>query len=345
MDNKATTKRMIGAVVLVLVAALLLAALLRSKKQDTPDMAMDNTSETRPILGFPGVGGEEQKPSLVNEDPNAVAQQTQDGSVAGGMDVAGQGASTQGGTTAQSGGGLIPDINLPNMQTATNTTGFDVRPPAGDESRQVVDTDGKVKDGMGNMGGNVAVPSGKAAQTGSTQGGSAAGSQEQQASSGSTQISGGSASSKDKPAEPAPVEKKASKPVLVGEKRVPAAPSAESAAKKAADAKAAADKAAAEKAAAAKSRELAAASGGAGGSFAVQIMASSDKAKADGVAGSLKADGHQVAVSKANVGGKAVYRVQVTGFKNRADASNAQASMKRRYSRNQYVQSSFVTAN
>lgn len=338
MDNKATTKRMIGAVVLVLVAALLLAALLRSKKQETPDMAMDNTSETKPILGFPGVS-DDQKPSLVNEDPNAVAQQNQDGSA------------EQNAATAQS--GMTAEQTQPEEQTVVNTTGFDVRPSTSDEARQVVDTDGKVKEGTGNMGGNEAVPSDKAAQTdeGKTQQATAPA-----ATSSQQTASSGSASNNDKPVEPEPVveKKTTSKPVLVGEKRVPNPPSAESAARKAAAEKAAAEKAAAEKAAAEKSRELATATTATGGAeaaaattggFAVQVMASADKAKADGVAGPLKADGHQVAVNKATVDGKVVYRVQITGFKTRADAANAQSSMKRRYTQNQYVQNSFVTAN
>ncbi len=344
MDNKATTKRMIGAVVLVLVAALLLAALLRSKKQDAPDMAMDTSGETKPILGFPGVGGEDQKPSLVGEGQNT-AQQTEDGAADQAADT------TATGSTGQSVGGLIPDVNLPNM--TSNTTGFEVRPP-NDDTRQIVDTDGKVKDGSGNMGGNVTMPSDKA------QGGTATSDQTAKDAGGATQDSGstqtaaGSASNNDKPAEP---EKKpaTSKPVLVGERRVPAAPSAESAAAKkaaaekaAATAKAEAEKKAAEQAAAAKSRELAAtgsAAAAAADGFSVQVMASSDKAKADAVAAPLKADGHQVSVSKAVVSGKTVYRVQVSGFNTRADASNAQASMKRRYTQNQYVQNSFVTAN
>lgn len=330
MDNKATTKRMIGAVVLVLVAALLLAALLRSKKQEAPNMAMDNASETKPILGFPGVS-DEQKPSLVNENPDAVAQQNQEGSA------------DQNAATAQTGMGA--EQTQPEGQTVVNTTGFDVRPSTGGEARQVVDTDGKVKEDTGNMGGNEAVPSDKTAQTDEGQG------QQVVIPPASSQTS--SASNNDKPAEPEPVvEKKASKPVLVGERRVPNPPSAESAAKKAAAEKAAAEKAAAEKAAAAKSRELAASTSAGSteaaastGGFAVQVMASSDKAKADSVAGPLKADGHQVAVNKASVDGKVFYRVQITGFKTRADAANAQASMKRRYTQNQYVQNSFVTAN
>ncbi len=68
MDNKATTKRMIGAVVLVLVAALLLAWLLKGKNRDgQQDMAMNQTSDTKPILGFPGVGGERETKFIVGK--------------------------------------------------------------------------------------------------------------------------------------------------------------------------------------------------------------------------------------------------------------------------------------
>ncbi|MBJ6609694.1 MAG: SPOR domain-containing protein [Candidatus Thiothrix moscowensis] len=366
MDNKATTKRMIGAVVLVLVAALLLAALLRSKKQDAPDMAMNNTAETKPILGFPGVAGSgEQKPSLINEGVNPALQ---GGAVQQNMAAQGQAG------TAQQGGGLFPDVNLPNMQT--NTTDLSVRPAQG-ESRQIVDTDGKIKDGTGNMGGNAAVPSGSGSQAGT---GQATGGQGQAASgvalAPSSSMGGSSASTHDKPAttDNQPPAKKPANPVLVNEHRVPAPTSAESKAKAEADkvakekaAKEAAAKAAAEKAAADKSRELAAAAGrpgnsstgtgagaggsnsapsaGGAGSFNIQFAAVSDQAKANSIAASLSSDGQKVAVTKATVSGKTIYRVHATGFKTKADASNAQASLKRRYTQNEYVKNSFVTSN
>lgn len=53
MDNKATTKRMIGAVVLVLVAALLLAWLLKGKNRDLQNANLNQPAETKTILGFP----------------------------------------------------------------------------------------------------------------------------------------------------------------------------------------------------------------------------------------------------------------------------------------------------
>lgn len=338
MDNKATTKRMIGAVVLVLVAALLLAWLLKGKNRDGQQLASNQTSEISPIKGFPGVGGEE-KPSLVGEPADGAAQQQGEGA-----DDAQQRAAQDDGK-----GGLIPDINMPD--TAKDTTGFDVRP--GGEKRPVVDTDGKVKTGEGSMGtGDTAAQNGGAAQQQQQQVGSVV--QDKPAGSGSASQSaagGGTASQDDAPAEKKPASS-SSRVVLVNERPVPRATSAESAAaaaKKKAEQEAAAAKAkeqaAADKAAEAKSVALANAAAGGSGGFSIQVVATSSKAKADSVAGPIAADGYQVAVQPANVGGKTVYRVKVTGYPNRAAAAAAQAKMKARYTRNQYVQNSFLTSN
>jgi cell division protein FtsN len=335
---------MIGAVVLVLVAALLLAWLLKGKHREGQDMA-SQTSGSTPIIGFPGVGGE-QKPQLVNE-----ASAPQD---------AGQVAQ---GTQAT---GLIPsvDLKLPEGSVA-NTTGFDLR-PAGGEVRTVVDTDNKVKEGTGNMGtGDAKAVAGTAnpapAQT------EAVAPAAQQAETKSLAIPPvASGSMQDKPAtgkttEAAPVEKRpASRVVVVNEKPVPAAQSVESASsRKAAEAKA--KQAAADKAAAEKSLKLAAekakatgsatstatsSAGGAaaaGNGFAIQVMASTDKAKADALAKSLANDGNKAAVAEAKVDGKVFYRVRISGFQKRDEAVAAQAKLKARYTQNQYVQNSFVT--
>ncbi|SEA65932.1 Cell division protein DedD (protein involved in septation) [Thiothrix caldifontis] len=355
MDNKATTKRMIGAVVLVLVAALLLAWLLKGKNRDgQQDLAMNQSAETKPILGFPGVGGDEQKPTIVGDDPNAAAQQQ-----GAGIDVTQQ----QGTGTAQQAGGttLIPGVDVKLPETAPNTTGFEVRPGTGGEVRDVVDTDGKVKDGTGSMGTGDAkaattqAPAAPAQQAATTP----APATETKASSATA-----SASQKDKPAASAAapeVKKPTSNVVLVNEKPVPRATSeASAAAKKAAEEKAAAikkaaeekaaaiKKAAEEKAAADKSLALAnagAATTAGSGAFSIQVLASSDKAKADATASPLKADGYKVSVSTANVGGKAIYRVNVTGFADRAAAEAAQAKMKSRYKQNSAIQGSFVTSS
>ena len=57
--DKTTTRRMIGAIVLVLVAALVLAYLLKGKNENTPNNAgiQDVTLPSSPILAFPGNDG------------------------------------------------------------------------------------------------------------------------------------------------------------------------------------------------------------------------------------------------------------------------------------------------
>jgi cell division protein FtsN len=345
---------MIGAVVLVLVAALLLAWLLKGKHREGQEMA-NQTADSTPIIGFPGVGGE-QKPQLVNEDPNAAAPQNPAG--------AGQAAQGQ----ATQGTGLIPsvDLKLPEGSVA-NTTGFDLR-PAGGEVRTVVDTDNKVKEGTGNMGtGDAKAPAGTAG--GTTEAATPAPADGAPVTIPATpqaeprHATAPGSAMQDKPvdtkATEAPVEKKpASRVVVVNEKPVPAAASVESASsRKAAEAKAkeTAARQAAEKAAAEKSMKLAAektaaekakASGGAaaaGDGFAIQVMASSDKAKADALARSLATDGNKAVVAETKVDGKVFYRVRISGYKNRDEAVAAQAKLKARYTQNQYVQNSFVT--
>ena len=337
MDNKATTKRMIGAVVLVLVAALLLAWLLKGKNREGQDMAMQQTADTKPILGFPGAVDGTQKPLLVGEDPNAAqtAQQTLDPAAAA---TAATAAVT----------GIIPNVNV-----EPNTTGFDVRPAASGETRPVVDIDGKVKDGTGSLGTGNAAP----AAAGSTESASTTTAATTTKTDTATKAPSTNASVKDTPVE-APAEKKPAtpKPVLVNEKHVPAPVSAESKAKEDAAKKAKAD---AEKAAAAKSLELAKGTGTAaavttpakpaaaatGGAFAVQLLATSDKAKADALAKTFAGEGYKTSVNAVKVDGKTVYRVVAGGYADKVAASAAQAKMKTRYSQNRDVQNSFVTSS
>jgi cell division septation protein DedD len=351
MDNKATTKRMIGAVVLVLVAALLLAFLLKGKNREGQDMA-NQTTETKPILGFPGVGDADQKPMLVGEDPNAAqnaagttASQTADPNAVGA--IASQ--------AVDAAGNLIP-----NVETVPNTTGFDVRPATGGETRQLVDTDGKVKDGTGSLGAGDAKAATGAGTT-ATAGVAAepavaadkAGTVSKADVGKDSASKADSVSNKDKPVETVvETEKKPAaspKPVLVNEKPVPSATS--SASKASADA--AAKKAAAEKAAAAKSLELAKSGADAGtatttttastSGYAIQLVASSDKAKAAAVAATFKAEGYKTTVVAAKVDGKTVYRAVISGYADKAAATAAQAKMKARFTQNSNVQSSFVT--
>ena len=336
MDNKATTKRMIGAVVLVLVAALLLAWLLKGKNRESQEMAVNQTAETKPIIGFPGV--EEQKPGLVNEDPNMAGQSGQNTAQTA-TDAGQQNLNLEGSVNAQV-------VN-------PNGTDLSVRPSA--------------TAGTGSIGaGDVGATTQQTASTSHTSGGAA--STGSVSSSSSVDVS---ASAKDKPKSESKSEAsdtpKKSTAVLVGEHPVPKADSEESvrdkAAREAAAKKLAAEKAAAEKAAAEKSKELAAtnkektvtekvdadktsttaSTGSATTGYAIQLMASADKAKAEVVAKPLMAEGYKVAVAEVKVDGKVIYRVRIGGYATKEEAVAAQAKLKARYTQNPDVQNSFVT--
>lgn len=343
MDNKATTKRMIGAVVLVLVAALLLAWLLKGKNRDLQNANLNQPAETKTILGFPEVSTDANgKPILVPQDNAATTA----------------GATLEGTNPTQP--QAIPVESAPVATTATPAApaaGFAVRPttPAPAESRQVVDTDGQVKNGLGNIGANDTKTPASTSPTTTTD---LTGTETQPLAlpSSETKVATNqvveSASSKDRPAVSkntvsAPEEKRSSpRPVLVGEKPVPK--TSETPAKSmTAIEKAAAEKSLAlakveksEKAPVAAGKETA---NTAGGDYAIQLMASSDKAKAEDVRKAMAAEGYKVSLVEARVDGKAIYRVRVGGYPKKEDATAAQAKMKERYTKNTYVQNSFVT--
>jgi cell division septation protein DedD len=336
MDNKATTKRMIGAVVLVLVAALLLAWLLKGKNREGQEqMAIDQAGETKPILGFPDTANPEQKPSVVGENQNAAQQN--DAQDQGIVDQATNAVKDAAGNIKDAAGNIVPNVN-----TVSDTTGFELRPAAPGETRKAVEKDGTAVSTTGSLGsGN---PSGQGKDTQAQAKDTAKpGATQQQAAD--TSASSKNTSSKDVADTSSQSEssKPASRPVLVNEKRVPTPASA--------DNKAKAD---AEKAAKAKSQELAkqnaakassntASSASGGGSYAVQVLATSDKGKANAAAAPLRADGYQVSVTAAKVDGKTVYRVLVGSYANKVAASAAQAKMKGRYTQNTGIQNSFIT--
>ncbi len=341
MDNKATTKRMIGAVVLVLVAALLLAWLLKGKNQNQDVTGAEQLTENKPIIGFPGV----EDPNAANNngvllDPNTAqntngAEQNLEGSTnqAAGLEV--RPVVENGQVTTQVNGSLGAGEVKPFASSSSSTS-----------TEQATDSKKAATAETGSVG-SVGVSSGSTA------------------SSSSVSVN---ASAKDRP-KTETAEPKRSSAVIVNERPVPRADSEESmrervareaATRKAAEAKAAAEKAAAEKSkelaaakaadakAAAKSEESAAgktaATGTAtAGGFAIQFMASADKAKAEAVAKPLAAEGYKLAVAEATVDGKAIYRVRLSGFASKEEAVAAQAKMKARYTQNPDVQNSIVT--
>ncbi|CAA6818070.1 MAG: Unknown protein [uncultured Thiotrichaceae bacterium] len=356
MDNKSTTKRMIGAVVLVLIAALLLAWLLKGKNQSVQqqqELIADQTNQgSTPILGFPGVKegeeaaqeGEGDAPYVIGDADTAAqqggeaAQTTDDGN-------------TEGATVP--GAGVVAGAATAGKEAVQSlASNFQVRDS--DAQRQVVD-DGKAKAGTGSMGSSeLALP--KQGETDTAAAGDGDATQQAQTAQTQTadttkaepapvaqtqqaQAAGSGSAAQDKQ----PVEQK--KPVanvkLVGEKAVPAPRSQSS---RVASSSSGSNTASASSSSRA-SRPPATQTATGGRGYAIQVLAASSRNKAEQVRQSIAVDGYPVFVVRANVNGKTVYRVRVGTYPARNAARSVQTKMKARYTKNQYVQNSFVTKN
>ena len=372
MDNKSTTKRMIGAVVLVLIAALLLAWLLKGKNksvQEQQDIMAEQTQEAAPILGFPGVSkdGEEAADGQVAQNGEAA----QDGSgsyVIGAADQATDNAQQQaqnalaaGGDAAATAGQTIADganatanAAAAAGQEVANATGFQVRDAKtegeGTEQRQIVEG-GEVKAGTGSMGGTeVAANTAEtqqAADTGAAATTAAASGDATQAAPATQQpkVAAADGSAVAQPEAP----KKVANPKLVNEKPVPA-PKTQTAKASGSDAGSSAsgsNSGSTQVSASSGNAGSSAASGQAAGAegYAIQVLAASSRNKAETVKKDIARDGYPAFVVRANVNGKTVYRVRVGTYPAKGAARAVQTRMKARYTKNQYVQNSFVTKN
>lgn len=428
MDNKSTTKRMIGAVVLVLIAALLLAWLLKGKNRpaEQKDLIAEQTQESTPILGFPGVKEENAQngeslaaastattdpavqPAGANQEyaigstnagagtPTSAggttattdpAAQQQAQSVLGAQDPnasmpiadpnstntpAGAGAGTTAANEQGTGAGVVAAatgaaagaveagkqaVQGVTSQMQSDTTGFQVRDPKKGEVREVVEN-GQKQPGVGSMGANATVAAGNNGKAASGEAAKTAGGNETAkvaasgSSAGANKLAAGSnnsvgnASNKDRPAVSSG-ELKPENPRLVNERPVPA-PVAQP---RNTNTASATRPATVERATTTAARPvekpvptITAASSSASG-YVIQVLATSDKAKADGIKSTMSGEGYPVFVASAKVDGKTVYRVRVGTYPGKGDAAAVQARMKARYAQNQYVQNSFVTKN
>ncbi len=79
--------------------------------------------------------------------------------------------------------------------------------------------------------------------------------------------------------------------------------------------------------------------------YVVQLLATSNKSKANGLKATMSREGYPAFVTRTTRAGKALYRVRVGSFSGKSSAIKKQASMKRRYRKNAYVQSSIVVRN
>lgn len=377
MDNKSTTKRMIGAVVLVLVAALLLAWLLKGKNSTKaePQMAANTAEQTQaaqpqaqqasgdatPIEGFPTIATQQgvvdgSKPELLAEQGQADAtQQASAEPVAAPAEAKpAEPAKTEvAAATPAAPQGLVgkPD---------SEKVGFEITAAKKGEMREIIDTNGQninesTEQKVASAEAKVAEEKAKAeAATVAKQEAAkqevAAALAAQKAAEANTQA----AAEKKAAAQTQQVAKapaKVANPQLVNEKRVPEASSVESVARAKAHEKAkvaAAEKEAARKAALAQADTSVDATTSAAAKrhgFVIQVLATANQGKANNIRKSIAVDGYPVFVTSASINGKSVYRVRVGTYTGKRDALAVQAQMKARYRKNTLVQNSFVTNN
>nr|CAA6821025.1 MAG: Unknown protein [uncultured Thiotrichaceae bacterium] len=348
MDNKSTTKRMIGAVVLVLIAALLLAWLLKGKNKSVQqqELIADQTNQgSTPILGFPGVKEGEEGATKEGDAPYVIGGQQQGEQTAPAADqqqaadagATGEAATDKGVVAAAAGGAVAGAATAGKEAVQTLANNFQVRDS--DEQRQVVD-DGQAKAGTGSMGSSeLALPKqgetdGATQQAQTTETAPAA---QQQAQKTQQTASTGSAAQEQ---QPEPKKQAIPNVKLVGEKAVPK-PRSQSSAASSADQDE--ETASASTGSASQSAAQQTATGAKG--YAIQVLAASSRNKAEQVRKSIAVDGYPVFVVKARVNNKTVYRVRVGTYPARNAARSVQSKMKARYTKNQYVQNSFVTKN
>lgn len=345
MDNKSTTKRMIGAVVLVLVAALLLAWLLKGKNRSSEETIATNdtqkTEEVQPIVGFPNV----QDPNQAQEKPALVAEAEQQAQQA--QQVA---QNTETATQAAAEQAQPAQAETVAQAPKSENTGFDVTPSKKGEMREITDIDGKNINAKAEEAATVAQNEAEVVTAAA-----AAAAQEAATAATKTKVA---TQQKEEPKQQekpkAETVAQAPKARIVNETRVPEPTSVESEkrrqareAARVAAIKAKAEKEEAARVAAAKDTSTeavtAAAAGRAG--YVIQVLATGSRGKANGVKQSIAVDGYPAFITSASVNGKSVYRVRIGTYTAKRDAVAVQAQMKARYSKNQFVQNSFVTNN
>ncbi len=79
-----------------------------------------------------------------------------------------------------------------------------------------------------------------------------------------------------------------------------------------------------------------------GEGYVVQLIASSSAPKAESIKDEFVAEGYKAYVSELNTNGQTLYRVQIGPYGTEADAQRVLSQMKRRYQRNEHVNSAVV---
>ncbi|PWQ92869.1 SPOR domain-containing protein [Leucothrix pacifica] len=351
--NRTTVKRGIGAVILALIAAALLALLLKDKaaqRQDVVDMALPGTTEG----SIESSGSSTRLPQLSTDNSGngtVIAQ--------AGQEAVSNAATTATDTVAQTGtsvkdaasnaaGNVIASATAVGATAAATvaasgeaagdaaqkTIDFSVRAPqkASEEFRELDlvnngDATAPAATSVAATTSNtqasqtVAQESVTAAPAKPDQGTVIASTSARQAAPSTTRSSGGGqARLIDEKRTAAP---KSSRTTQVVRQSAPAKP-----APKATEA----------------AKPAPAATSQAKNGYAIQLLATSSSSRANDLKNVMAGEGYPTYVTRTQQNGKLLYRVRIGQYSNRTAAANAQAAMKRRYKKNTYVNRSAIVA-
>jgi cell division septation protein DedD len=298
MENS-MMKRGIGAVVLAVIAALLLAYLLKGKsteRQEVVDMQLPGTPEMNiPSLSEAG----DAVTSLASNTGETLSNVSSGAGTAIVASAAGAGAAVVGSVKAAGNKAAAIIVSSDDTSNTKDTAGngknpgFSIRPSQSNEQRKVVD--------------NTTAKKAKVAKK-----------------------------EKYKPRLIEEKKKKVAKKVKKV-KKSPAKTAKKETKKPTKVAKKATPKAVAPKAASIATAAPA-------GKYSIQLLATSSSSRASKLSKVMKSEGYTTFITETNNNNKVLYRVRVGGYGNRNKAIQAQASMKRRYAKNFFVQNSLVVS-
>ena len=351
--NRTTVKRGIGAVILALIAAALLAFLLKDKAAHRQEVVE---------ISLPGTEGSVNSSDQATRLPTLTTDNSEGGSVianagsgAGSTSAsAGTGTSATDTGNADSASGNNPDGTIIASAAAVGTaaaTGvaasangtanaaaknidFSVKPKAASKSSEFLDLD-LVNNGQSNS------------TAASSAGNSAAAAASVSTATATDQSvapkSAGDSNTTDQGIVIASTAPKsggsnasAVQPRLIGEKRSAPVKSANTA-------KVVTKKKAPAKASTATTSNTSSA-GNARNGYAIQLLATSSQARANSLKKVMAGEGYPTYVTKTKQNGKTLYRVRIGQYAKKSDAVKAQSSMKRRYKKNTNVNRSAVVA-
>ena len=298
MENS-MMKRGIGAVVLAVIAALLLAYLLKGKsteRQEVVDMQLPGTPEMNiPSLSEAG----DTITSAATDAGDTLSNASSGAGTAIVASAAGAGAAVVGSVKAA---GNKAAAIIVSSDDSANTTGgnaqnpgFSIRPSQSNEQREVVDNTTSKKQ----------------------------------------------VTAKKEKYKPRLIEEKKNK-VVKRVTKAPAKPKKVAKAKKETRKPTKVAKKTAPKSVAPKAASIATAAPA--GRYSIQLLATSSSSRASKLSKTMKSEGYTSFITETSNNNKVLYRVRVGGYGNRNKAIQAQQSMKRRYTKNFFVQNSLVVS-